>query len=321
MEFILEKEMEHSAIVEGGSLPIIENGNVTECAADQTGKLSVCSRLIDIKKAREFLQSGSKDKSMSGSGSGSGSSSSNPDYNDPLVVIQELKKKLGVEKESDIYENREYREFIGSDQADKILTVQFKPKGPANTTELLNNYNIDETMKHWSIHGKKMFNKKFYYIPYQMIDFAQNKHSPLTNIDIQNLMSQGYDSFGVVINTDKADGRGKHWFCLYGDLQHKGTKDDPIVLEYFNSSGNRPAEEIYIFLENLKHNLIVDSKIYSKVVQSVTGTQIQHSKTECGMWSLLYILYRLLDKPTDYFIHIGTTDKEIIEEARKRFFR
>lgn len=287
----------------GGQIPFITDGEVTECAGDQAGLLTVCSRSKEINKMKQFLASRSIVPPRSSQ-----------------EIIKKTMRAIGVSKESEIYMHPEYKKFIGSKEADTILNDQFKPKGPANSTALLNNYNIDDTMRHWSIHGKQLFDKKFYHVPYQMIDF-EREGTELAHLDIAKLIDEKYDSFGVVLNTDVSAGHGKHWFCIYGDLKHQGTKQDPIILEFFNSSGNKPMEEIYIFFEKQKANLLVNHKIYMEYIYSIAGTQLQQSKTECGMWSLLYIWSRLMNKPVDWLIKIGATDKEIIEDARRKFFR
>jgi hypothetical protein len=64
-----------------------------------------------------------------------------------------------------------------------ILKTQFKPKGPKNSTKLINNFDIDNTMEQWSLYGQSEFNKKFKAVSYQMIDFNESKNE-LRDIDL-----------------------------------------------------------------------------------------------------------------------------------------
>jgi hypothetical protein len=242
----------------------------------------------------------------------------------PRTIVSETMKILKVSKESEIYENEEFSKYIGSKEAKKIVEDLFKPKGPALSPDLLNNYDIDKTMHQWATTGT-IKNKKFHALPYQMIDFAEQK-TELDSLDIVSLINQNYDSFGVVLNTDVSSGRGKHWFCMYAELKNqqtkksKGTKEDPIILEFFNSSGNPPREEISIWMEKTKADLFVNDKLYVEFEYPVMGKQIQKSDTECGMWALIYIWSRLMDKSSKFLLEQKTTDKEVID-ARKNFFR
>jgi hypothetical protein len=282
----------------GGQLEELTNAPISECAGDQTGMKIVCSRVAELDKMRKFLESKGVDtQKMS-----------------PKKIIADTQKTLGVDKESQIYKNPIYVQYIGKGDAQKIVDNIFKPVGPADSTKLLSNYDIDKTMYHWM-----QTYPKFYHVPYQMIDFAE-QNTELANLDIWDLINKKYESFGVVLNTDISSGDGKHWFCIYGDLKHKGTESDPIVIEFFNSSGNPPREEIIIWSDKIKAQLFVNHKMRLIVDYPVVGTRIQHSDTECGMWCLVFIWSRLVGKPSKWILDNKVNDNEIIE-ARKKFFR
>jgi hypothetical protein len=132
-------------------------------------------------------------------------------------------------------------------------------------------------------------------------------------------MSDGYKCFGVVLNTDVSSGRGKHWFAIYGDLDHKGTDKDPIVLEYFNSSGNPPMREVANWLEAAKQDLLKNYSIEADSVVSA-NRRLQNSMTECGVWSLMYILSRLKGHEPNWYYKTRANDADMIE-LRSFLFR
>lgn len=240
-------------------------------------------------------------------------------------IVDTLKTMLGVKNESDIWRHPDFVGFVGEKQAQHYLDNYYAPAGPANNTNLISSININALMAQWNKLSKQKFNKKFYGLPYHMADFA-TRGTQLSRIDIPDLMKQGYDAFGVVMNTDNSSGEGEHWYCLYGDLQHKGTQADPIVIEYFNSSGNRLSggksgkyERMGIWLEELKHKLLRDHDIHARIHTSA-ARQLQYSNTECGVWSLCYIHARLSGHPPDYFDRKGVTDDDMYE-YRKSLFR
>lgn len=245
---------------------------------------------------------------------------------DTQKLVDTLKTILGVKTEAEIWKHREFIEFVGPEQANHYLENYYTPEGPSNNTNLVSSININALMSQWNHLCEKKFGRKFYGLPYQMADFA-TRRTQLAKIDIPDLMKKKYDSFGTVMNTDDSTGAGEHWYCLYGDLKHKGTKEDPIVVEYFNSSGNklgthggsRKYERIGIWLEELKHRLLRDHNIHMNIHTSAPR-QLQFSNTECGIWSLCYIHARLSGHPPDYFNRKGISDSDMYE-YRKYLFR
>jgi len=235
-----------------------------------------------------------------------------------LDVVEVLKKELGVFSESNIWENERFKNYAGINDSTYVLNNYFKPEGPYNSTALLNNFNIDATLKQWKDHSDTLFKCKFYHVPFQMIDFAKTK-TELATLDIYNVIKSGYNCLGVVLNTDVNTGRGKHWFCLFCDFKHSGSIDDPYTLEYFNSSGNPPMSEVEIWLQTNKHNM---KKTYDKncsIVRSASR-RLQHSQTECGVWSLMYIKSRLENRGVNWFYKVRADDRDMIL-LRKHLFR
>lgn len=184
-------------------------------------------------------------------------------------VVSRVIKELRVENESDIYTNPEFRRFIGSQEADKILAVRFNPEGPHNSTKLLNNSNIDDKQRQWEDNSVGYFGKKYLYLPFHMRDlfsaprniysneeiskykqFYTPKGDPLGEgcgntimscLDVGKIVHAGYDCMGVVMNTDLYANGGLHWVCFYLDFTHAGTNADPYTIEYFNSSSRTLA--------------------------------------------------------------------------------
>lgn len=288
-----------SMSVVGGQLGDLAEVEPTECV--RTG-LPVCSTDRDISMMKRFIiVSGKKDVPS-----------------DKELIVAIVKELLDVAKEADIYETPAYRNFIGSTAAERTLSNEFKAKGPANTTALLDNFNIDNTLARWAKVSKDEFGKKFYHVPFQMIDFAK-MGTQLSKVDPLALKRDGNDCLACVINTDVSTGRGIHWFCIYVDLAHAGTVEDPIQLEYFNSSGYSPRQEIQTWLEQVSMNLLKQG-IRSEIIHATGGKQIQYSKTECGVWSLVYIKSRLTNHPFHWIANVGANDMDIIE-YRQQIFR
>jgi hypothetical protein len=190
-----------------------------------------------------------------------------------------------------------------------------KPYGPANNTNPLSNFNIDDSLKDLSLasinNPGEYPNGPFYHVKFEMYDFLDSFNSELKNLDFKKLLKLGFKTFGCVLNTDTWSGKGKHWVCIFGNLS-----EDKIDVEYFNSSGN----ELDYFTP-LKE--WVDLKTYEgyniDIFSVSKGKVLQKSDTECGMWCLCYILSRMKNMDSSYFYTHNTKDREITE-MRKEFF-
>ncbi len=253
----------------------ITEADKTECEKDD---VTVCSPKHVVEKIKEELQ---------------------VDGKTPEQVIEKSKKATNCDSESCVI-NKVF------DNSKEILDEHFKPAGPRDSTNLLSNFNIDESLE---LYAKKY--EGFYHVYFQMIDFAK-VGTELATIDLVDLIKKGYKSMGVVLNTDVSTGRGIHWFCLFCDLTG-------ITLEYFNSSGNRPRREVQVWLNMTKKNL--EEAGYKAEI--INASKIEHqidSETECGPYSLYYIHSRLSGVPYTVFNKKRIPDDKMIE-FRQTLFR
>ncbi len=260
---------------------------MSECAHDKT-QAAICSPKSAIRKLSKFTGvDGPNEK-----------------------ILEAAKKKTSCKTEACIYKNKEVQNFISNDEVTEILKEHFKPSGPAFSTEWLSNYNIDDVLDQFS---KK--HKSFYHVYFQMRDFEKNKlkpsekanpemlHRSLADIDFAKQIKEGTRSFGCVLNTDLSSGSGQHWFCLFGDFRKQ-----PYQLEYFNSAGDAPLDEVQVWLDKTKHQIMKDTGKPVKLV--ICRTHHQRDGHSCGPYSLFYIVNRLKGVPSEAF------NKDIGGDAR-----
>lgn len=108
-------------------------------------------------------------------------------------------------------------------------TNYLKPVGPANSTTLLNNVNIDEVLKDFSvasIKSQEFINGPFYHIPFEMRDFMQSNYSELRDIDFNKMANHKFKTFGCVLNTDVWSGPGEHWVCIFGSINNSNNSNN-----------------------------------------------------------------------------------------------
>ncbi len=226
-------------------------------------------------------------------------------------IVDVAKKTTDCKSESCVLQKKEVKSIIGETKAQQVLAKNFKPSGPAFSFDWLSNKHIDDVLNQVEVKYK---DRGFLHIPYQMRDFADNPGpNSLANINLVEKYKQGMRTFGVVINTDYSTGKGEHWFALYGDLS-----TSPMTLEYFNSSGDDPLNEINTWLYNTKNKLEKELDTIVKII--VCRTRHQRDSHSCGPYSLYYIISRLSGVRYETFHNTVIPDKNM-HEFRKHLFR
>jgi len=205
--------------------------------------------------------------------------------------LEILKAKYNCDSETCILNQYDVKRYVDPNMIERALKENFKPIGPRMNKDWLSNFNIDEVLRQIQ---KKYKDKHFFHVPYQMRDFEKT-NSELANLDWESKYKRGYRTFGTVMNTDYSDGNGIHWFAIFGDFL-----DDNkcYTIEYFNSSGELPLPEVSSWMKRFKHSLNLDKPVKDIVV---TRIENQKSTSECGLYSLYYIISRLDGIPMEWF--------------------
>jgi hypothetical protein len=286
---------------ENGKLVVPEAEN--QCAFHVNASDNVCSDTSTLGKMQQFI--------------GRLESTSNATkFNlKPAEIVDQAKKLTGCGSEICVLKNKEFGEFAGTAAVEDTIHKRFKPEGPSHSTEWLNNDNIDFVINQWS----KIY-PGFLHVPFQMIDFDEQQ-SRLSQLDLADEYSKGTRKMGCVINTDKSTGRGIHWFCIFADLTDEAP-NGYWTLEYFDSAGDYPKRSVHAWLN--KQRSILAAKYPGKRIEVVDVTksnQLQRSTTECGVFSLWYILSRLNGIPHSYFSQASAINDDMMYKFRKFLFR
>lgn len=121
-----------------------------------------------------------------------------------------------------------------------------------------------------------------------------------------------------VINSDTYDGHGKHWMALFVDA--RDTSETPRwTVEFFNSAAIRPETAWLEWMAKTKLEL---QKCNPRArVETVCVCRIwhQHSKSECGPYSIFYVWARLNDIPAKYFMEHVVPDQMMFEFRQHLF--
>lgn len=222
----------------------------------------------------------------------------NVESSEPKDIVEHAMESVGCGTESCLYKK------IGSLPQDD-LRKRFVPNGPKDSQEWLDNFNIDETLVQWTA----VF-PKFKHIPFQMIDF-QEYGGELSKVDWSDFIKK-YTCLGCIINTDRSSGPGKHWVCVFVDTDAKS-------VEYFDSAGDPPMPDVINWLICTSQLL---SKFSGKQFRDIRVTEREHQlgNSECGVYSLFYILARLNGTSSSFFTYNRVSDEDMTH-FRKYLFK
>jgi hypothetical protein len=199
------------------------------------------------------------------------------------------------------------------------LESNFRPKMPIHLKKdkyaWLTNIDIDRVMQQYEDHHEDFYYYSASPIDYYLEDNGKCKVSDICAFDLKEHLDNNISRIGMVFNTDPHNKSGKHWFCIYLDLQGKNHIHPAIY--HFDSTGNSPCSIMEELIQNIR-NQGVDNNI--DIRYYVNDIQHQQNDSECGVYSLHFLTSMLND--TQFSDYIETIkDDEYMNKFRKIFYR
>lgn len=235
--------------------------------------------------------------------------------NSPKEIHKRISEMLsGVcNKESCWLKQRGEFGKIESDAADS-----FAPESPEewkkNPNEWLSSVEIMDVMKQY----EKAY-KCFDFIGPSPIDFDTKKlygecvWDELCNFSVENQLKNGKTKIGIIFNTDPHDKPGQHWISMFVNIKNNS-------IFFFDSVGDKAPPEIMKLVERIKEQgLKLNPKKVFKF-DSNEGVEHQYGNTECGVYSLYFIVHMLEDKTTDHYLKTHVLKDEYINKFRHIYF-
>lgn len=134
----------------------------------------------------------------------------------------------------------------------------------------------------------------------------------------QKMYSRGVRRIGIIINLDRFGQSGSHWVTIFIDMSHfNSDPDDPWTIEFFDSTGNPPPKRLEKYMNGAKDKLLQIGGDVEIVINNVTH---QKKDTECGVYSLYYIIERLKGRSAQDIFESVVPD-DLMYKYRYRFFR
>jgi hypothetical protein len=197
----------------------------------------------------------------------------------------------------------------------KKLNGYLRPKMPNewknDPDQWLDNTNIEAVMKQY-----EESNKDFKFLGVHPIDFsAPNPYETsgqkrclvpvMCNVSVPKLRKEGIRSVGVVFNLDPHTKSGSHWVSCFIDT-HK------CWVYYFDSYGMKPPAMIHRFMKSLLRD-------EPRMKLGYNARRFQFGGSECGMYSLYFIICMLEGADFKEFVHRAVPDNVMLK-LRKWFF-
>jgi hypothetical protein len=242
----------------------------------------------------------------------------------PDKPITETESKLIWDKLRNYYSNicnKEscwIRQMTKDTKMEKELMESFAPKSPdewkKNPNSWLSSIDILEVMNQYE---KKY--KCFEFIGPSPINYDTHKlhgecvWEELCHFSLEEQIKKGKTKIGVIFNTDPDYKDGQHWISLFINIK-KGT------IFYFDSAGDKIPKQIKRFSDMvIKQGENLKRPIEFTFDQNYP-VEHQYENTECGVYSLFFIVHMLEDKITGHYLKTHILKDKYMEKFRKIYF-
>lgn len=203
----------------------------------------------------------------------------------------------------------------------KLKTELFTPFQPSewktDKNAWLSNFDIDAVLKQY----ETTYNPKFIALGPTPIDFdskntnGQCVWNEICNLSLSTEYNKGVRKIGIIYNLDTSKGSGTHWVSMFIDLEPSienvfEIEEDPFIF-YFNSTSEKIPKEIHDLIERLQIQW-TEFKGKPFIVYNNNKMKHQRSNTECGMYSLFFVI-TCLTRKTDLIPDKTLTTSDLIE--------
>jgi len=211
------------------------------------------------------------------------------------------------------------RQMTKGTKMEKELLNSFSPVSPnewkKNPNEWLSSLDIIEVMNQY----EKTY-KCFDFMGPSPIDYDTHKlygecvWDELCHFNLEEQIKKGKSKIGVIFNTDPHNKGGEHWISLFINIK-KGT------IFFFDSAGNKIPKQIMKFVNTVtEQGRALNTNPINFTFDQNYPIEHQYHNTECGIYSLFFIIHMLEDKITGHYLKTHVLKDEYMEKFRKVFY-
>jgi hypothetical protein len=221
-------------------------------------------------------------------------------------LVDELDKRIGPNCSTQkCWGTQEFINHMDKLARSEYLKYTHKPNSPQGRFTWLSTTNIDDVIRQY-----EKTHKDFKYFGAVPMDFATLPQYEISSVNYKELYDKGIRRLGIVFNLDYSGQPGSHWVSMFTDF-NKGT------IYYFDSVGKGPTPEVRDLM-NLQKGVMKSLGI-KNVICDHNKTQHQKKNTECGVYSIYFIL-QMLNGKDFYDMNGGRISDDEINKYREIFF-
>jgi len=220
---------------------------------------------------------------------------------DPREIWKELNNRLSIEgcKREDCWLKELDNETLRKQIEKHIFAPNMPKEWLTNPDEWLSNFDIFNVISQY----KEPY-PDFKFMGPTTMDFDtrlpdknnQCVEEELCKFDLKSDMKKGFKKYACVVNLDKHWQSGSHWVSIYIDTNAK-------IIFYFDSAGSsRVPKEIRDLVNRIKQQgkeLSIDFTFHTN-----GNKNHQTGNTECGMYSIFFIITMLTGKTPFHKDHV-----------------
>lgn len=200
------------------------------------------------------------------------------------------------------------QDFVRSTQDPELLNHTFRPERPLGRYQWLSTNNIHEAMKQYE-HA----HPDFRFIGAVPMDFA-DVMPHVGKLAVAKLYKKGVRKIGIVFNTDPSHKPGKHWIAMFIQLN----PNQPVISYYDSFAICPPPKAIRDLVDHIKRDM--QGTFNREFVVNCNRVRHQFAETECGTYSMYFILESLRGKSFNQISNTIILDEEM-NQKRDLFFR
>ena len=210
------------------------------------------------------------------------------------------------------------RQMTKNSKQEQELLDAFAPESPKewkkNPNEWLSSIDILQVMNQYE---KKY--KCFDFLGPSPIDYDTHKlygkcvWEELCHFNLAKHLQQQHNKIGVIFNLDPHYKGGSHWVSLFINIKNK-------TIFFFDSTGEQIPNQINKFVDTvIEQGKQLPTPINFKFDQNYP-VEHQYGNTECGIYSIFFIIHMLEDKITGHYLKTNILKDDYIENFRKIYY-
>lgn len=219
-----------------------------------------------------------------------------------IFLLHEFKQRYNGDQRDLVKEK--FTKFMDEKSKEYLENNVFRPEGPQGKFDWLSTLDINNVLAQYE---EKY--PDFSFLGAVPIDFNDLDYLPFKKLNFKEILDSKITKLGVIFNLDEHYKSGSHWVSLFINLE--------LGQIYFSDSYAGPPEKRIRDFMNKVSDFIEAQGKNSDV--RYNKTRHQRGGSECGVYSINFILRLLKGKSFDHITRKRLSDGEV-NKCRRKYF-